>query len=577
MKRNIAQLSNTLYDLLVVGGGIYGAWVAWDATLRGLSVALVEKGDFGSGTSSNSLKTIHGGLRYLQHADFHRMRESISERAALMRVAPHLVHPLPFLIPTYGHGLQGKEALFLALLANDLIGFDRNRVQDPQKYLPRGRTISKEDCLTLLPGIDSQGLTGGAIWYDCQLYNSERMILCILQSATIAGADVANYIEVTELLRSRNRVVGVKAKDVLTDEALQIRAKLVVNTSGPWVQKVSQSVDGQGILPSLSFSKAINIVLTRQLFPTYAVGVLKRKKAKDDSVIIDARRQWFFITPWRHCSLVGTLHLPYEGSADTLQATEQDVETLVTGVNAAYPSASLTWDDVAFVHRGLLPAARKSSQNGNVTLLKHHQIIDHTADGMDTFISVVGVKYTTARDVAQKVTNLVFERLGRSSPPCTSAVSPVYGGEIEDFAGFLTTEMARQPHGLPKTVVHRLVHTYGSAYPEVLKSIDPDCKRGRMVENSSVLQTEVIHGIREEMAQRLSDVIFRRTDLGSAGHPGREVIQACAALMAAELQWNRERIRREESDVDTLFASHHAKVPTWSSPLSGGCSRVASS
>ena len=172
MDRDLTQLANHKYDLIIIGGGIYGACVAWDATLRGLSVALVEKADFGHATSANSLKTIHGGLRYLQQLDIKRMRESIRERRTLMRIAPHLVHPLPCLMPTYGHLTKGRAVMALALKVNDLVSFDRNRLEDPQKHLPKGRVISRQECLQLLPNIVREGLTGGAVWHDAQVYNS---------------------------------------------------------------------------------------------------------------------------------------------------------------------------------------------------------------------------------------------------------------------------------------------------------------------------------------------------------------------------------------------------------------------
>src|ERR671930_1078023 len=186
MQRDLNRLATDAYDVLIIGGGIYGVCVAWDAALRGLSVALVERGDFGHATSSNSLRVIHGGLRYLQYGDLHRLRQSIQERTVFMRIAPHLVHPLPFFIPTYGHAMRGKEILALALRINDLIGFNRNRLEDPQKYLPPGRIISREECLRLFPGIEKKELTGGAIVYDCQLFSSERLILSFARSANKA-------------------------------------------------------------------------------------------------------------------------------------------------------------------------------------------------------------------------------------------------------------------------------------------------------------------------------------------------------------------------------------------------------
>ena len=233
MKRNIARMSNKTYDLLIVGGGIYGATCAWDAASRGLSVALLDKGDFGSENSSNSQKIIHGGLRYLQHGDFGRMRESIRERTTLMRIAPHLVHPMPCIIPTYGHIM--RFAMPFALKIFNLASFDRNRLNDPQKHIPDARIISKEDCLRLIPGIMANGLAGGLIWHDSQAYNTERLVLSFIRSAEKAGADVANYLEVVGFLMDGNRVTGVKARDILDDHELEFQAKIVLNASGAWV------------------------------------------------------------------------------------------------------------------------------------------------------------------------------------------------------------------------------------------------------------------------------------------------------------------------------------------------------
>ena len=209
MQRDLTKLSQNVYDLLIVGGGIYGAGVARDASLRGLSVALVEKADFGCATSANSLKMIHGGLRYLQHGDFKRMRESIYDRRILMQIAPHLVHPLGVVVPTYGHGIKGKEVMTIALAINDIVSCDRNVGIDPHKHIPPGRTISKTECLQLLPGIDAKDLTGGAVFCDAQVYNSERLVLSFLRSAAQKNADLANYVEVIGFLQQGNCITGV--------------------------------------------------------------------------------------------------------------------------------------------------------------------------------------------------------------------------------------------------------------------------------------------------------------------------------------------------------------------------------
>lgn len=212
LKRNLDNLARQRYDVLVVGGGIYGACIAWEAALRGLSVCLIEKYDFGSATSANSLKIIHGGLRQIQHGNLREMRKLVSERGTWMRIAPHLIHPLPVLIPTYGR--WAKKMLAAALWINDLIGRDRNRIEDLEKFIPAGRIISKRECLELLPDISPTGLTGGAVFYDAQIYNTERLVLSFLRSADTMGADLANYLQARRLLWAGNRILGIEVKDI---------------------------------------------------------------------------------------------------------------------------------------------------------------------------------------------------------------------------------------------------------------------------------------------------------------------------------------------------------------------------
>lgn len=547
MERDLNRLSSNTYDVVVIGGGIHGVTTAWDAVLRGLSVALVEKGDFGSATSSNSLKIIHGGLRYLQQADFRRIRDSIRDRMILMRIAPHLVHPLPCVMPTYGHLIRGKEIMAIALAINDLVGFDRNQLGDPQKYIPRGRIISKSECLKLIPGVNKRGLTGGAIWYDCQMYNSERLTLSFVLSAARAGADVANYVEVIGFLRDGDRITGVKARDVLTGDELEIRAKIVVNNSGPWVDQVLDFLNTSRNHRTL-WSKAMNLV-TRQLIPEYAVGL--PGKVRNGDVEVD---KVYFIAPWRNFSLVGTVHAPYYGNPNDYRVSEEEIQNFIDEINQAYPGAALKRQDVLFFYGGLLPMDGEN-RVGEVKLTKHCRIYDHQErDGIGGLISVVGVKYTTARNVAEKTIDLVVEKLGRKPLKSATEVTPLHGGNIERFDDFLSQEMNRRPKGLDGEIIRHLIYNYGSEYYQILKYIDEGSQWGEPVGGGSqVIKAEVLHGIREEMAQKLGDVIFRRTELGSAGDPGEECIRACAELIAAELGWDEVRKQREIEEVRERF------------------------
>jgi glycerol-3-phosphate dehydrogenase len=555
VKRNLKALANNPYDLVIVGGGIYGACVAWDAALRGLSVCLVEKSDFGSATSANSLKIIHGGLRYLQYGDLKQMRESIRERQIWMRIAPHLIHPLPVLIPIYNSGWTwGKKWLSLALLVNDLIGFDRNRTEDPEKHIPQGEVISKSECLRILSDISRKDLSGGAIFYDAQVYNTERLLLSFLRSANRAGVDLANYIEVTGSLKKGDRVVGVEVRDVLTEGRFHIRARTVVNACGPWLGQVLGFMKGGPRADKSQYAKAINLV-THPLFQRYAIGILGANGYHDPNTLIPKESPLLFFTPWRGRALIGTTYRAYQGTADEFQVTAKDIQDFLDEINRSYPAAGLKPEDISFVHGGLLPSAGACPRTGAVKLPRKYRILDHREDGVQGVLSVVGVKYTAARLVAEEVVDQVFASWGKKPPRSPSSVTPIQGGEIDRFETYLRAQIEKKPCGLGEEVTRHLVYNYGSAYPEVLRYLDrcaDECHP--FIDHLALHNAEVLHGIRDEMAQKLTDVIFRRTELGTAGHPGDEVLTACAEIMGAELGWTAARTQQELQEVNEQFA-----------------------
>ena len=536
MKRDIDALCNEVFDLVVVGAGVYGAATAWDASLRGLSVALIDKADFGSGTSFNNLKTIHGGLRYLQHADFKRMRESVRERRNLMRIAPHLVHPLPFLVPTYrGSLMRGAAAMRVALFINDLVSWDRNRLYDRQKHLPAGKVLSRDDCLELAPGIESEDVTGGVLWHDAQMHNSDRLTLSFVLSAAEEGAVVANFVEAKDLLRDGTRVAGVRARDVVAGtEGLEIRGKFVVNASGPWVDSLTRSKRRL-----FHFSKAMNLV-TRPVVRNVAIGVVSRRRRRDRDAVIDTGGRFLCLIPWRDVTLVGTAHARYEGTADDLESTEEDIRDLLDDVNDTYPRAALEREDVRLVHRGLLPMASGTPNGSDVTLVKRYQL-DDSVSGM---LSILGVKYTTARDVAEKAVDRALALMGKPYVASRSGNTPVVGGDIESFDDFLAGATGE----VPADVLRHLVYTYGSCYAELLK-VDYQ----RVSDTSPVLVSEVRHAVREEMALDLASVVLRRTELGTAGHPGSATLEACADIVQSELEWTDDRKANELESLESFY------------------------
>jgi glycerol-3-phosphate dehydrogenase len=563
VRRNLSTLTERQYDLAVVGGGIYGISVARDAALRGFTVALVEQGDFGSATSSNLHKIIHGGLRYLQHGDLKRMRESIRERSILMRIAPHLVEPLPFLIPIYRHARPGKFVAATALKLNDLIGFDRNRDLDPHKIIPPGRIISPDHCRQLCPLLDATGLTGGALFYDAQVHNVDRLNLSLLLSATRAGADAANYAQVTGFLRDGNTVKGIRVKDVFSEDIFDMRARFIVNCAGPWIDRLLQPL-GIPSSKNIGWCKAV-VLVTRRLIQDIAVGLQGRCAYEDRDAMFHKGYRLFFVTPWRAKSLIGTFQAPQDGNPDDIKVSERELQQYIQEINAAFPEAAIQRRDVHFIYRGLLPITNERAVNGDINLMKHFAIIDHAEEhDVEGLLSVRGVKYSTARDVAEKVVDLAGRKLGGNSPTCQTASTPVDGGDRNFLQAFKAGQL-ETPAGLSPEVFDHLIRTYGSDYQRILKYCYDDRDFGAPVTPGSlVIRAEVLHGVRYEMAQTLADVVFRRTELGTDGYPGDTCLRTCAGIVSAELRWDQQKTRHEIEAVTRAFAERGSN--TWQAP-----------
>jgi len=303
MMRDPKKLADNTFDLLIVGGGIYGAVLSWMASLTGFSVGIIDKGDFAQGTSANTMKIIHGGLRYIQQMDLPRIRQSLRERQRMMWLAPHLVHLLPCVTPVYDHGMQGKELMNAALLLYDMIGIDRNRLPDPSKYIPRGRMLSVLETNRLISPLPQQGLKGAAQWYDSLCFNTERLVLAFVKSASKFGAVAANYVMATKLIQRRDSVIGIQARDQLTGEKFEILAKNIVNCTGPWVNDLLRTLGLPSEPPEIKFASGINIIVKR-LFPLPVAVGIKNRSAKHS--------QLYFVVPWRGKSIVGTEWFPYD-------------------------------------------------------------------------------------------------------------------------------------------------------------------------------------------------------------------------------------------------------------------------
>jgi glycerol-3-phosphate dehydrogenase len=548
MRRDPSSLCDGEADLAIVGGGIYGLAAAWDAAQRGLSVVLVERGDFGGATSWNNAKTIHGGLRYLQHLDLARVRASTGERRVLQRIAPHLVRPLQFVMPTYGHGKTGPEALAFALAITDLLSLDRNRGLPPEQELPSGRVLGRGAAVELLPSLPSSGLTGVAIWHDAQLWSGERLAIAYLESAVRAGARAANYVEVTGLLRAGDRVIGLSARDRLDGAELEIRARCVLSASGPWTGQVLDWL-GDRTTARPTFSRSMNAIVPR-ILDGFALGLSGRRRFRDPDAWIGAGRKTYFIAPWRQVSVIGTTHGALFDDPAALAVSSSELEEMLDEVAQAYPPAAQACREVRLIHCGLLPAARAGA---GVRLLKQPLLWDHRRlHGVGGLISLLGVKFTTARELAERAVDLVEDQLGRARSACRTAATPLVGGGFDSWEALVETARRAATNAWPDIVLDHLLRDHGSELPRVLRLIEKEPELAAPIcAGGAVIRAQVVHAVREEMAMRLTDVVLRRTDLGASGYPGAAAVRTCAELMAAELGWNEARIADE---VEPLLA-----------------------
>ena len=555
MKRELENITGKEYDLLIVGGGMYGAALVWEAVSRGLSVALIEKQDFASGTSGNSLKIIHGGLRYLQSLDIKRMLESIRERKILLKIAPHLVFPLPCLMPTYGLTMKSKHVMLAGMIMNDLISFNRNFGSDPQKRIPNGKVISKKACERELPKLKEDFFTGAALWNDAQAYNTERLALSFVLSAAQGGADVLNYVEATDFLKQGSKVVGVKAKDNLTGVEFELKSKMIVTTAGPWTNKLSARLTDNSGNNKFILSKAINLILKRNITRDYAFGISSPVEFRNGKKYNRQKRRLLFVAPWRDYTIVGTSHLPYDGETDDFRVSENDIQDFLLELNDIMPEIKLKREDVTNFHGGVLPLAALPEDGKDVQLLPHYRILDYAKEkGIDGIISVVGVKYTTARDVAEKTMDMVSKRIGVKTRAFSTRTEPLYGGTIADFQSFVDEAVNNGNTGLPEPVLKQLLYNYGQEYKKIIEVINEKPEYAEPVEKTAkVIKAEIIHAARYEYAQKLLDVVLRRTEWGAGECPGDSGLRSCAEILANELGWDEKRIQTEIEEVKAHY------------------------
>jgi glycerol-3-phosphate dehydrogenase len=541
MIRDLDRLTAQTFDLLVVGGGIYGLTIAYDAAQRGLSVALVERSDFGSGASFNHLRTIHGGLRYLQSLDIGRARESIRERRTIARIAPHAVRPLPFAVPVYRSLTRGKVAMRAGFLLDRIVAADRNRGVPASHRLPGGRVVSRNVAAQTFPGLRRQGLTGAAVFYDYVTTEPDRLTFSFAHAAAEHGAVLINHVEATAPRVDGGRVTGVSARDTIGSRIIDVAARMTINATGGRVDALLKPL---GITTGIPMLKAMNLV-TRRDAGDEALGGRSTSGRN------------LFLVPWRERALFGTWESERPCDPDDTTVTEQEIATFMGELNQAFPALDLTMDDVTLVHRGVVPAAVNGDQIG---LEGHEQIRDHAAQGFQGLLTVAGTKFTTARGVAERVVTTVLSKLQQKPVPCRTATTPLPGGSLRDIGLAIADARREFDEGLPTDTIPHLIAAYGSRYRDVMEIAGTRSDwRTRLAPDSPVIGAELVLAARKEMAPTLADAVIRRTPLGALGYPGDSALDRAAAIVGSELGWSDERKRDEITAVTRFYRDSIAR------------------
>jgi glycerol-3-phosphate dehydrogenase len=534
------DIENYPFDLIVVGAGINGAGIARDSAMRGLKVLLLDKGDIASGTTQWATRLIHGGLRYLEHYEVPLVRESLRDREILFHIAPHLVKPLGFLIPIYERTKHGPRMVRLGMIAYDVLSFD--------KSVGNHRMFSREETLEREPGLNPEGLRGAAFYYDGQVEYAERIAVENAISAHEHGAVVLNYARVDRLIVENGAVLGVEFTDVLDGEKYTARAPVTVNVAGPWVDEVLGEYAEKRMIGG---TKGSHLIVDP--FPGAPQG---------EALYVEARKDGrpYFIVPWNGRYLIGTTDLRYDGDLDYVSADDDEIDYLLEETNHVIPEANLSRDKVLFTYSGVRPLPyQPEGAEGSVT--RSHIIHDH-APHLEGLISIVGGKLTTYRNLGRQTVNMVYEKLGLDAPRSYTDKVPLPGGATDDFEEFATN--FKLTSSLTEALSTRLLKLYGVRATDVLEMAGDDPSLRVPLNASATVETgiigaEVLYAFRRELAEKLGDVLLRRSMVGMGPHVGLDVDEAAARVAVQHLGWSQERADREVGEFRDYVRRYRPK------------------
>jgi glycerol-3-phosphate dehydrogenase len=532
----IEAIAGRHFEVVVIGGGITGAGVALDAASRGYSVALLERHDYASGTSSRSSKMVHGGLRYLQNFDLGLVREALLERQLMVQLAPHLVYPTPFLVPSLGEERRDRKVgiglNMYDVMATTRVGRSRREMRSAKEededfyWSPdRHRTIDREEVVDLVPALGARDPSSAYLFYDCQT-DDVRLTFTVLGEAVRFGAVTLNGAEVTELLSRNGRATGVAAIEAESGERFEVQADNVVNATGVWADRIRpQEVVEEEDVPRIAPSRGTHLLLDQADLST----------GRAACVVPAGEGRAIFALPWYGRTLVGTTDNDFDGDIDHPRPGEDDVEYLLDAVNTFFGS-SLTQSDLVGAYAGVRPLISTGDPKKSVDISRKAELYE-TSSGM---VTITGGKLTTWRRMAKQTVDRLVERDGREASCHTAEIPLGMEARSEDLAA---------PEGVGEASISQLAFRYGHASRAVLELAWNDPKLAApIVEGRPDLLAEAVIAARLEQARCVADVLLRRTRLGLLAAPQLRTaasVRPVAEALGAELGWSRRRIKQE--------------------------------
>lgn len=513
MKRDFTQVEHNLFDVIIIGGGIIGTGVARDAALRGFKVLLVEKEDFAYGTTSRSTKLIHGGLRYLRMLDFRLVHQDLHEREILLKIAPHLVHRLEFIIPLL------KRTPFYRLTIP--IGLRLYNMLAHGTTLPDCYKLTSKDTLKLEPSLSNTGgIASSYLYYDCQVEYMERLCIENALDAAANGAILLNHTTMTEYIIKNGAVIGIQLKDNLTGKEYLAYSRIVLNAGGPWAGQI------------------LNKIKTRHDYDirnTKGIHLLT-EKISNNALVLFAKSdgRLFFIIPWLNYSLIGTTDTDYTGDKDRVCADKTDIDYLVTETRHYFPSFNR--DKIHSTYAGLRPLVSNEKKSASNTS-RAHRLIDHESrDNIKGLVSILGGKITAYRSIAEETVNLLCKKFGKRVA-CNTAQTPLPGA-LAIFQSDI--EKAAKSLGLTVATINYLIKIYGSRYTSVLKYAAADNRLCKPISADSMdILAQVKHAVIEEAALSLNDFMLRRSLLGLLPSQHLDYVEKVAEEMGLLLGWSK--------------------------------------